>query len=1050
MDGRKMRTKFFLFLVIFSIRGATLAGQARSGTGVAQALSATGPVFSTPPPDPIDSETRERQRRRTHLPTPLMYATTQNLSTATSAPTLPQAAPEGAFAANDFVFEQVHDLSTQEAPLASIIGEPSLGSVGSTIFYTGNWYAARSTDGGKTFTYVSPYSTFPFINRGFCCDQVVHYAPAQNMMLWALMYIPDSTSGTLRIARANGSAEVDANSWKYWDFNPQDFGFPSGNFMDFPNMTVASTYLYVTANVFRTSDNGFSGSVLFRIPLSALAAGGSVTYDFSMQATVGSLRCAEGATTTMYCGAHIGGNQVRIYRWEDAGTITSDDVLVAPFNFLDEDGIARTTGGSNWAGRADSRISGAWVANGLIGLMWNAKQGGSFPYPYSVVARFIESTRAFIDQTPIWSSQYAWLYPTVSVNASGNLAGIIYFGGGTQFPTAAVWINDDVESGFSPLHTYVAAESDAGPSSPVWGDFFTARRHPIASNTWVGGVYYLHGGGNNENSRPRYLWFGRVRDFTSVVQVTVQTSPPGLQITVDGTTYTSPQTFNWFSGTNHTIATTTPQVSAGTRNVFATWSDGGAVSHSVSPTVPATYTANFTTQYFLTTTVSPAGSGTITRNPSSIDGYYDAGAPVQLSAVASTGYAFTNWTGDLTGTTNPQSFALTAPKSVTANFDLINGTGLRFVPVTPCRVADTRLPNGPLGGPVMAADSTRHFQVQASACGIPSTAMAYALNVTAVPAGFLDYLTIWPTGQQQPFVSTLNSYDGRIKANAAIVAGGANGAVSVYVTDETDVILDINGYFTLPANAPGGLVFYPVTPCRVMDTRLANGPLGGPALFGGTTRTVPMVSSSCGLPAAAAAYSVTITAVPVGSLNYVTTWPTGTLQPFVSTLNAPTGTVVANAAIVPAGSGGSIDMYATDQTHLIIDVNGYFAPAGTGGLKFYPLTPCRVVDTRNAVGPFGGPALSGSRDFSIPAGSCAVPALAKAYSLNATAVPPGVLGYLTLWATGQPQPFVSTLNSWDGAVVSNAAIVSTTTGSISASATDATDLILDLNGYFAP
>src|SRR5205823_1452082 len=142
-----------------------------------------------------------------------------------------------------------------------------------------------------------------------------------------------------------------------------------------------------------------------------------------------------------------------------------------------------------------------------------------------------------------------------------------------------------------------------------------------------------------------------------------------------------------------------------------------------------------------------------------------------------------------------------------------------------------------------------------------------------------------------------------------------------------------------------------------------------------------------------------------------------------------------NAAIVPAGTGGSIDVYASQQTHLIIDVNGYFAPPGTGGLQFYVLAPCRVVDTRNPAGPFGGPALSGSRDFNISAGSCAVPATAKAYSLNATVVPAGFLGYLTLWPTGQAQPFVSTLNSYDGSVVSNAAIVPAANGSISAFST---------------
>jgi hypothetical protein len=193
-----------------------------------------------------------------------------------------------------------------------------------------------------------------------------------------------------------------------------------------------------------------------------------------------------------------------------------------------------------------------------------------------------------------------------------------------------------------------------------------------------------------------------------------------------------------------------------------------------------------------------------------------------------------------------------------------------------------------------------------------------------------------------------------------------------------------------------------------------------------------------------------MTVVPTGYLDYLTTWPTGTPQPFVSTLNDPNATVVANAALVPAGTGGSISVFVTQQTDLIIDINGYFAPPGAGGLLFYPMPPCRVLDTRNPNGPFGGPAFFGQRDVNIAAGSCAVPGATQAYSLNATVVPHGFLNYLTLWPAAQAQPLVSTLNSYDASVVSNAAIVPTTSGAISAFASETTDLILDLNGVFAP
>jgi hypothetical protein len=121
--------------------------------------------------------------------------------------------------------------------------------------------------------------------------------------------------------------------------------------------------------------------------------------------------------------------------------------------------------------------------------------------------------------------------------------------------------------------------------------------------------------------------------------------------------------------------------------------------------------------------------------------------------------------------------------------------GLSFYPVTPCRVADTRNPAGPFGGPEMAAGQTRSFPIPASGCNIPSTAAAYSMNVTVVPDGRLSYLSAWPAGSSQPVVSTLNSWDGAVVANAAIVPAGTNGATSIYVTEPTQVILDIDGYF---------------------------------------------------------------------------------------------------------------------------------------------------------------------------------------------------------------------------------------------------------------
>ena len=402
--------------------------------------------------------------------------------------------------------------------------------------------------------------------------------------------------------------------------------------------------------------------------------------------------------------------------------------------------------------------------------------------------------------------------------------------------------------------------------------------------------------------------------------------------------------------------------------------------------------------------------------------------------------------GNLYGTT-PQGgstggygtvFSLTGPAP----------TAVQFVPLTPCRVVDTRQTDGEFGGPAMQGGTSRSFPLpQNPNCSIPSAA-AYSLNVTVSPHHTLGYLTIWPSGRSQPGVSTMNSIDGRVKANAAIVPAGASAAVSVYVSDTTDVILDIDGYFATPAS--GTYQFYPLTPCRLVDTRGTDGSLGGPRLAAQTPRSFPLLESKC-IPGGLnpLAYSLNFTVVPNPSgqqLGYLSVWPTGESQPVVSTLNNPTATVVANAAIVPAGTGGAVDVYAYNTTDLLIDINGYFAAPGTGGFSMYPVAPCRVLDTRNN----NGQPFSGEKTVNVVGSACAPPSNAAAYIFNATVVPPGSMPYLTLWPDGEQQPVVSTLNAYDGFITSNMAIVPTTNGSIDAYAYALTQLILDISGYFAP
>ncbi len=157
---------------------------------------------------------------------------------------------------------------------------------------------------------------------------------------------------------------------------------------------------------------------------------------------------------------------------------------------------------------------------------------------------------------------------------------------------------------------------------------------------------------------------------TSNIPITVQTSPSGQTFTVDGTNYSSAQVFNWPYGTGHTIATTSPQSGGtGVQYVWGSWSDGGAISHTVTAISSATCTANFTTQYFLTMNAGPGG------NVSPSSGWNNSNAVVNISATASNGYAFSAWagsgSGSFSGTNGSASVTMNGPITQTASFDFL-------------------------------------------------------------------------------------------------------------------------------------------------------------------------------------------------------------------------------------------------------------------------------------------------------------------------------------------------------------------------------------------
>ena len=163
-----------------------------------------------------------------------------------------------------------------------------------------------------------------------------------------------------------------------------------------------------------------------------------------------------------------------------------------------------------------------------------------------------------------------------------------------------------------------------------------------------------------------------IANFVLVSDIVVTTVPSGLEMVVDGQTYVSPHTFSWGDSSIHTIAidSTIQYGATGVRYIFANWSDQGALSHQVTAGEMDTYTATFSTQFYLATGVDPVTGGAVV--PASPGAWYDDGVKVVVSAAANSdsGYIFSGWGGALAGSANPDTVVMDTTKSITANFTL--------------------------------------------------------------------------------------------------------------------------------------------------------------------------------------------------------------------------------------------------------------------------------------------------------------------------------------------------------------------------------------------
>jgi hypothetical protein len=350
--------------------------------------------------------------------------------------------------------------------------------------------------------------------------------------------------------------------------------------------------------------------------------------------------------------------------------------------------------------------------------------------------------------------------------------------------------------------------------------------------------------------------------------------------------------------------------------------------------------------------------------------------------------------------------------------------------------------------------NTARLLTVAGRLGIPNDAVAITGNVTVVGQTNAGYVSITPTLDNNPSTSALNFPKGDTRANniTSPLSGGKLSIVYKAPTGaKTDIVLDVTGYFV---ENNSGATYRAVTPARLLDSRFGTGITGAIP-----THTVKKfaVTGHGGIPVNATAVTGNLTVVGQTAPGYAALGPAVTDNPTTSTINFPMGDTRANGVTVRLAGDGSLKLVwiagAGKTAHFLFDVTGYYVQ-DLAGSKFYPLSPGRVLDTRNGTGLSGTFKTNVARTLAVR-GHVGVPAAAIAISGNLTVVGQTKAGYVSLTKTATSSPTTSTLNFPVADVRANGVTGPLSgTGSVGlvykSSTSGSTNLILDITGYFGP
>jgi hypothetical protein len=386
------------------------------------------------------------------------------------------------------------------------------------------------------------------------------------------------------------------------------------------------------------------------------------------------------------------------------------------------------------------------------------------------------------------------------------------------------------------------------------------------------------------------------------------------------------------------------QCNGGTSNPGSTIAAGGTKNINVAGAfgIPADATA----VVLNVTVANPASGGFLTVFPTG------AARPLASNINYATGKVVPNLVEVGIGTGGQVSFyslsrtdiVVDVEGYVSSSSPIGAGAGLYKPLSTPARICDTRAGNpsqlnggaaqcnGGASNPGTRLTAGGSISVQVTGnAAIPAGATAAVLNVTAVASSAQGYLTVYPHGASQPTASNVNYTPGQTSANRVIVPLSSSGAVSIYSSASSDVVVDVSGYYTAAGGA-GTEFTAEAAPVRICDTRPGN-PSG---LSGsdnqclgrtdGSADTLTFqVTGLADVPADAKAVVINLTGIDPSAPTFLTVYP-GPGRPFASDLNPAVETVRANLTVATLSSAGTVTIYNNSGSlNVAVDVLGWYS-----------------------------------------------------------------------------------------------------------------------------